>query len=112
PVHDVSSLRHFLQNYQSQILFPFEFTAIQSAHGHANRNEVRELVALDQRLAGESVLQNFSSASGRIGQSQLQKLRPLRDQRLVQRYLRAVESSEAHGWHTLVYGVTLAIYSL
>ncbi len=28
------------------------------------------------------------------------------------RYLAAVESGEAHGWHTLVYGLTLAVYSL
>jgi urease accessory protein UreF len=31
---------------------------------------------------------------------------------VVQRYLRAVELGDAHGWHTLVYGLTLAIYSL
>jgi urease accessory protein UreF len=36
----------------------------------------------------------------------------LRDQRIVQRYLHAVEVGEAHGWHTLVYGLTLAMYSL
>jgi urease accessory protein UreF len=47
-----------------------------------------------------------------VGQAQLRKLRPLRDERLIQRYLRAVEAGQAHGWHTLVYGVTLAIYSL
>jgi urease accessory protein UreF len=47
-----------------------------------------------------------------VGQYQLQKLRPLRDLRLVRRYLQAVEAGEAQAWHTLVYGVTLAIYSL
>ena len=31
---------------------------------------------------------------------------------MVQRYLAAVENREAHGWHTLVYGLTLAVYSL
>ena len=31
---------------------------------------------------------------------------------VVQRYLRAVESGMAHGWHTLVYGATLSVYSL
>jgi urease accessory protein UreF len=31
---------------------------------------------------------------------------------MVQRYLRAVEAGLAHGWHTLVYGLTLEIYSL
>lgn len=112
PVHNVSSLRKFLGQYQLCILLPLELPAIEAAHGHACRNELRELVALDQELAAEQVLQNFAAPSRRVGQAQLQKLRPLRDQRVVQRYLAAVESGEAHGWHTLVYGLTLAIYSL
>ena len=112
PVHNVPSLRHFLRNYQSQILLPFELPAIQSAHGHATRHEVRELVALDRRMEGQRVLSEFADASRRVGQSQLRKLRPLRDDRVVQRYLSAVETGEAHGWHTLVYGLTLAVYSL
>jgi urease accessory protein UreF len=112
PVGDVPSLRQCLQQYQAQILIPLELPAIRSAHGHALGNELRELIKLDQELAGQPVLQNFAPASRRVGQSQLQKLRPLRDQRIVQRYLHAVESNHAHGWHTLVYGLTLAIYSL
>jgi urease accessory protein UreF len=112
PVHNVPSLRNFLRNYQSQILLPFELPAIQSAHGHATRHEVRELIALDQGMAGQPIFSEFATASQRVGQSQLRKLRPLRDQRAVQRYLHAVESGEAHGWHTLVYGLTMAVYSL
>ena len=112
PVHNLPSLRQFLRDYQAQVLLPFELPAIQFAHGHATRHEVRELVALDRRLAGEPVLQAFAPASRRVGQSQLRKLRPLRDERVVQRYLQAVESDQADGWHTLVYGLTLAVYSL
>src|SRR4051812_644286 len=112
PVRDLPSLKNFLRDYQSQILLPFEIPAIEAAHGHASRNEVRELVALDQSMAGEEKLQQFAGPSRRVGQAQIQKLRPLRDQRVVQRYLHAVESGAAHGWHTLVYGMTLAIYSL
>ncbi len=112
PVHNVASLRLFLQRYQAQVLLPFELPAIWSAHGHATRHEVRELVALDRSLAGQPVLSDFVAASRRVGQSQLRKLRPLRDHRVVQRYLAAVESGGAHGWHTLVYGLTLAVYSL
>jgi len=112
PVQNVSSLREFLRDYQRRILFPLELPAIESAHSHTTRNELRELVAMDRQLGREPLLQQFAQASRRVGQYQLQKLRPLRDQRLVQRYLVAVENSQAHGWHTLVYGVTLAIYSL
>ncbi len=112
PVHNLPSLRHFLRNYQSRILLPVELPAIHSAHGHATRHELRELVALDHRLADQSILSDFAAASRRVGQSQLRKLRPLRDERVVQRYLQVVEDGGAHGWHTLVYGLTLAVYSL
>jgi len=112
PVQDLRSFRRFLHSYQSEILVPFELPAIHAAFGHAGKNELRELVALDQQLAGQPVLQSFAAASRRVGQGQLQKLRPLRDQRMIQRYLFTVDSGRAHGWHTLVYGLTLEIYSL
>jgi urease accessory protein UreF len=112
PVHDFRSLDHFLQQYQAQILLPFELPAIEAAQGHTARRELRELIALDQELATKPILQDFAAASRRVGQSQLQKLRPLRDQRVVQRYLQAVETGRACGWHTLVYGLTLEVYSL
>jgi len=112
PVRTLSSLRIFLHEYQQQILLPLELPAIQAAFGHAQRNELRELIALDQQLVETTVLDSFAEASRRVGQSQLQKLRPLRDQRIVQRYLHAVDTGLAHGWHTLVYGLTLEIYSL
>jgi len=112
PVHDMKSLRRFLQEYQSRVLLAFELPAIQSAHKHAEHNELRELIAFDRQLAGEPALLEFAHASRRVGQAQLQKLRPLRDQRFVQRYLHAVENGQANAWHTLVYGLTLALYSL
>ncbi len=110
--NDPAALGRFLQQYQSQILLPLELTAVYSAYERANRNELSELIALDQRLTREPILREFAAASRRIGQAQLQRLRPLRDQRFVQRYLLAVEQGNAHGWHPLVYGVTLALYSL
>jgi urease accessory protein UreF len=112
PVRDLASLRAFLKEYHERILLPHELPAIESAHGHAIRTEVRELIALDQQLIAQPALGNFSAASRRVGQAQIQKLRPLRDQRVVQRYLNAVEAGQAHGWHTLVYGLSLAVYSL
>jgi urease accessory protein UreF len=112
PVHDHASLERALREYQEQILLPLELPAIQAAHGHVSRNELRELIALDQGLQAQPILQKFSAASRRVGHCQLQKLRPLRDQRMVRRYLNAVDLGLAHGWHTLVYGLTLEVYSL
>ena len=111
-VRDLPSLRGFLRDYQRRILIPLELPAIGRAHGHASRNEVRELIALDRQLANEPLLQTFATASQRVGKIQLKRLRPLRDQRLVQRYLRAVQAGEACAWHTVVYGLILSLYSL
>ncbi len=111
-VRDLASLRAFLDTYSAQVLQPIELPAIVAAHQHATRGEARELVALDQRLAQETIIRDFAAASCRVGQRQLSKLRPLRDQRVVQRYLAAIESGDARGWHTLVYGVSLAMFSV
>lgn len=111
-VNDLPALRDFLRDYQTALLFPLELPAIQAAHTLAALGHTRELVALDQRLAREPRLRDFAAASRRVGQAQLKRLRPLRDHRLVRRYLAAVETGEAHGWHTLVYGASLAVYSL
>jgi urease accessory protein UreF len=111
-VRDLLTLRKFLDEYHSQVLQPVELPAIVCAYQHAARGEAKELVALDQRLARERMIRDFALASCRVGQRQLSKLRPMRDQRVVQRYLAAIEAGEARGWHTLVYGVSLAMFSL
>lgn len=112
PITNLTALREFLRAYHERILLPHELPAIRTAFHHSSRNEVRELIAFDQQLATEPALGGFAAASRRIGQEQLQKLRPLRDERMVQRYLAAVTGGQAHGWHTLVYGMTLVLYSL
>ena len=112
PITSPTALRQFLTAYRDRILFPHELPAIRVAYDHASRNELRELISYDQTLSSEPALRSFATASQRIGSTQLQKLRPLRDERMVQRYLAAVETGEAHGWHTLVYGMTLVLYSL
>ncbi len=111
-VTDLPSLRLFLGDYQSRILIPLELPAIWRAYRHASRYEIRELIELDRQLVREPLLQSFATASQRVGKTQLKRLRPLRDQRLVRRYLCAVQAGEAHAWHTVVYGLILSLYSL
>jgi urease accessory protein UreF len=106
------ALQEFLDTYLTQILLPLELPAIAEACGRVRRGELRELIALDRQLAEEKRLAPFALASRKIGAIQLQRMKPLRDERTVQRYLCAVESGRAGGWHTLVYGLTLAVYSI
>lgn len=111
-IHSSVQLVEFLQKYESRILVPIELPAIFKAYQHAIHNECRELVALDRELSAAPALERFASASQHIGRLHLKRLRPLRDDKVVQRYLRAIEAGEAQGWHTLVYGLTLAVFSL
>ncbi|MFM1767907.1 MAG: hypothetical protein RJA22_436 [Verrucomicrobiota bacterium] len=111
-ITSTATLLQFLEAYQAQVLIPFELPAIQRAFRHASRNEARELVEFDGEVGRELALRPFFAASRRVGQAQIRRLRPLRDHRFVQRYLRSVESGLAQGWHTLVYGITLSVYSL
>src|SRR5207247_9255858 len=53
-VNSLESLAQFLETYQSQLLLPLEWPAIQRAHDHASRNEVRGLITLDLEIAGQN----------------------------------------------------------
>ncbi len=109
---DFAGLKRFLESYRGQLLVPVELPLICQAFAHASRNEFSELITLDQQQAHDTRLKIFSSASKRIGKMQLKRLRPLRDQRGLQRYLRAVDDGDANAWHTMIYGVTLASFSM
>jgi hypothetical protein len=111
-VRDRASLRAFLDWYREELLLPLELPSIRHAWGHFARYEPRELIALDLALARAPEMRPFAAASRAVGRSQLRRLLPMRDQRLVQRYYRAVEIGQANGWHVLVYGVVLGLFSL
>jgi len=111
-IDSVKQLQKFLGSYRSQLLLPWELPSIKRAFAHASHQELQEMIAYDRGLADQPILREIAAASQRVGHSHLKKLRPLRDQRFARRYLSAVELGEAHGWHTLVYGLVLQVYSL
>jgi urease accessory protein UreF len=96
----------------SRLLLPFELPAVHEAFLCARVNAARELIAYDQALRSPLMAEEFLTASRAVGRAQLLNLRSLKDERLVQRYLHAVQRGEAHGWHSVVYGVVLSLYSL
>lgn len=77
----------------------------------SREGEARELIALDHAWRPDES-PNLAEASWRVGRRQLSRMRPLKDHRVVQRYLAATESGSAYGWHPLVYGVVLAVYGI
>jgi urease accessory protein UreF len=112
PVCDAATLREFLRAYRDDVLLPLELPAICRAWQHAMRNQFRELADFDRRLVDEPRFQPLAGASQAVGQRHLRRFRPLHDVRFVQRYLAALDREEVHAWHTLVYGVTVWLFSL
>lgn len=111
-VHDLASLTHFLRTYRDETLLPLELAWILQAWQHAERFQPRELVALDACVGRHRWIQDLAAASRQVGRSQLRLLKPLRDLRLVQRYQAAVDAGQAQGWHPVVYGVVLSVFSI
>ena len=111
-VVDLATLRVFLEGYLKEILNRLELPVIRLSCHHAGRCQTRELIALDELLASKPILNPFATVSQKVGLAQLRALRPLRDDRVVRRYLEAAERGEARAWHTLVYGLMMSVYSL
>jgi len=111
-IDTVPALRAFLTAYRQDVFVAEEWPVIVRAHALASAGQARELIALDREWSVQARRQEFSGSSFRVGQRQLGKLRPFKDQRVVQRYLAAIEAGEAHGWHPLAYGVVLAVFNL
>lgn len=106
------TLRAFLLDYRDRVLARHEVDAIRRAYEFARLGHARELIALDLEWAATSADRPFSQASIAVGRRQLASLRPLRDQRVIQRYAAAVDVGNAHGWHVIVYGIALAVFGI
>ena len=109
---DSDSLVQFLGEYRSSFIIPVELPTIVEASRCVVHGEFRELMALDEGLAKNSALAVFSEASQWIGQCHARPMRGMKDHRAVWRYCEAIRLGEAKGWHTVVYGVVLAAFSI
>jgi urease accessory protein UreF len=111
-VRTLEQLREFLTQFQTKTIAQAELPTILRAYNHARQNQVREIIDLDRSLKDTFPNEALANASERVGRNQLRKMRGLKTERVVTRYWDAVYKKEAHGWHTVVFGVVLAVYSI
>lgn len=111
-VVDLKSLREFLIEYRKSLMVPIELPTIIEASLMVERGEFRELMELDQSLSRKPELRLFSESSQWIGQCHARTMRGMKDHRTVWRYCDAIRTKKAFGWHTVVYGVVLAAFSI
>jgi urease accessory protein UreF len=110
-VRDLATLRGFVRDYVANVLVAVELPTVRRAFHHACSYEIRELIELDRSLVLPHLPLAFQEASRRVGRLQLRRLRPLLDDRRVQRYWRAVQALDAPASHTVVYGLSMAVFS-
>lgn len=106
------SLSEGLKRCRIETISMREWPAILQAWNLSQTGKSRELIALDETWAETALQMPHAEASFRVGQRQLHRLRALRDQRFIARYLEAIRTGNAHGWHPIVYGVFLAVFHL
>lgn len=109
---DPEVLGAFFEDYKITVLLPYELPAVKRACEHTVRNEMNELVALDQSLIEAAWLKGYADHSRASGRAHLERLQPLRDQRGIRRYQTAVAEGRAQGWHFLVAGAALGLYAV
>ena len=107
----LGGVRAFLDKYRDQLLASVELPAVRAAYELATQGRATDLIQLDRDLAQRFGTSSFAAASKHTGRTQLRRLRPLRDRGL-QRYLAAVDEGKASGWHVVVFGVLLSLFSL
>ncbi len=115
PPHSIATLpglKAWLTHFRQEVLGRRDWPATLQAWDFARQGNARDLLALDQAWGIHAVTLPFAESSRRLGQRQLNRLRALRDQRVITRYLEAIEAGRAQGWHPLVYGVYLAVFNL
>lgn len=101
----------FLTSHRDLVVVALEWPVILRAAELTRLGFHRDLLALDAGYAGK-VPKEHAEASFRVGRRQLSRLRGLKDQRVVQKYLDAIERGEAHGWNPVVFGIVLTVYGI
>ena len=111
-IKDLPSLAKFLEKFRDQVLTGVDLPAICRSHQLASTNQGIELICFDQEFGKTLRLGKLTQPSREAGKRQLKRMQPLRDHKVVQKYLRAHENGSAAGWHSIVYGLTMAVYAI
>lgn len=111
-VTSAAGLQSFIADFKTAVLAREELPVILRAYNHARAHEAREIIQLDRSIENSFPSEALANASQRVGRNQLRKMRALKSERVVTKYWEAVHSKKAAGWHTIVFGVVLAVYSI
>jgi len=105
-----AALTRLGERFRDAVLLPRELPALLATHEFARRGRSRELLKEEKKLALARDWRALVAPSRRVGGHLLSQLRPLRDERIVQRFLDAHCAGRTPGFHLTVLGVTSALF--
>ena len=111
PIADWAGFEPLLIQYTAEVIVARDWPVMLQSWDFSRCGHSKELLELD-RSWNPGYGDPLAEASRRVGLRQLNRMRPLRDHRVVQRYLAAVENGEARAWHPIVFGVVLAVFGI
>ena len=112
PISTLEALTAWMAYYRQTILVEQEWPVVLEAWQLTREGKFKDLIRLDKQCDRWMSSMPFHEASRAVGQRQLGRLRALLDQRIILRYLEAIEARRANGWHPVVYGLYLAVFNL
>ena len=111
-ISTVDALTGWIRQYRETVLASKEWPIVLEAWQFTRNGKSRDLIRLDQKCDSWMTVSPYKEASRKVGHRQLCRLRALRDQRIIFRYLDAIGAGQANGWHPVVYGLYLAVFNL
>jgi urease accessory protein len=107
-VSDADSMALYIENHLWPALIHFELPLVRLAREAALRDDVVELIALDELVDASKGARELREASRVLGRRRLRALLDLGASPVLARFARVVEEEGSSGHHAVVFGVGLA----
>jgi urease accessory protein len=107
-VRDAQSMRTYIDDHIWPALIHFELPVVRLAQEAAHRDDLEELIALDEILDAAKSARELREASRVIGRRRLHALLEVTPSPLLTRLATLVDEEKTSGHHTVVFGAGLA----
>jgi urease accessory protein len=111
-VHDADSMRSYIEGHIWPALIHFELPVVRLAQEAARRDDLEELVALDEILDAAKSARELREASRVIGRRRLHAFLDVAPSSLLVRLASLVDEEKTSGHHAVIFGAGLASFPL
>lgn len=104
-VHDAATARTFITEMLAKNLFYTDAALASLAYDVASRNDLNELLQLDDECTAVKLPREMRQASQKLGMRLLKIFQPLSPSPLIDQYRYAIQKQQAMGYYCLVFSI-------